>query len=536
MHITREPLLRRALMVAGTACLVATSACSSGSSAADDTLAADAGRPTTFSYEQILRATGGATPVRYAAPAHGTIRPASDGGITYIPTDGYTGTDRIVATTSAAVSLYPSDIGPLATVGGVPIGGSGYGSAFTPVPGTTDEFYGLTDRGPNVDGRTDTEKVLPLPDFHPAIGRFRLVDGRAELVSTITLTGPDGRPLNGRVDPRASTGETLVDLSGTALPTSDHGLDTEGLVALPDGTFWVSDEYGPFIVHLDSSGRESARLSPFDGSLPRELSLRTPNQGMEGLTITPDGTTLVGIMQSALRTPGLSGSAKSVPVTRIVTVDLRTRAVSEYLYPLANPQKTKVAVSEITALSGTRFLVDERDGKLEPGANKKLWIADISAATDVGPRSRVAGARYDAGAGGLLVGGRPIETVVGVTTDTAAVAHLRSMGITPASKTLDVDLGGLVTRLDPSGGFFGHDKVEGVAALDGGTRLAISNDSDFGLAGLASTTPRFTLRPKVLANGLQDSGEVLVLDTTQLSGTGRDTVPTAETDISVSVR
>ncbi|MGO8176309.1 esterase-like activity of phytase family protein, partial [Rhizobium ruizarguesonis] len=61
---------------------------------------------------------------------------------------------------------------------------------------------------------------------------------------------------------------------------------------------------------------------------------------MEGLTVTPDGTTLVGIMQSALRTPGLSGSAKSVPVTRIVTVDLRSRAVSEYLYPLANPQKT----------------------------------------------------------------------------------------------------------------------------------------------------------------------------------------------------
>ena len=96
--------------------------------------------------------------------------------------------------------------------------------------------------------------------------------------------------------------------------------------------------------------------------------MRSPNQGMEGLTITPDGSTLVGIMQSALKTPGLEGSAKPVPLARIVTVNLATKAVKEYLYPLANPAETKVALSEITALSDTQFLVDERDGELQP-----LW-------------------------------------------------------------------------------------------------------------------------------------------------------------------
>ncbi|MDT5197774.1 MAG: hypothetical protein QOH20_4528 [Mycobacterium sp.] len=80
-------------------------------------------------------------------------------------------------------------------------------------------------------------------------------------------------------------------------------------------------------------------------------------------------------MQSALKTPGLEGAAKSVAFTRIVTVDLATKAVSEYLYPLANPQETKVAVSEITALTNTTFLVDERDGKLQPGADKKVYVA-----------------------------------------------------------------------------------------------------------------------------------------------------------------
>ena len=36
----------------------------------------------------------------------------------------------------------------------------------------------------------------------------------------------------------------------------DYGLDSEGLAALNDGTFWVSDEYGPHIVHYDANGKK----------------------------------------------------------------------------------------------------------------------------------------------------------------------------------------------------------------------------------------------------------------------------------------
>jgi hypothetical protein len=48
---------------------------------------------------------------------------------------------------------------------------------------------------------------------------------------------------------------------------------------------------------------------------------------MEGLTITPDGKTLVGTMQSALQQPDLNGSnAKNLVPVRIVTYGLRSRA------------------------------------------------------------------------------------------------------------------------------------------------------------------------------------------------------------------
>jgi hypothetical protein len=492
-------------------------------------LSTSAGQRLTLSPAQLLAATGGATPVAYAEPAHGRLEYAAGGAVTYVPDEGFAGTDEFAVTTTDAVMTYAADSPPITTVGDIAIQSSAYGSAIAAVPGDDDAVYGLTDRGPNVDGRTDDEKVLPKPDFHPQIGLLRLREGTATLEKSITLTGRDGEPLVGLVDPAANTGEKLVTIDGTPLPTSDHGLDTEGLVALPDGTFWVSDEYGPFIAHFDANGKELERLSPFDGTLPRELSLRSPNQGMEGLTVTPDGSTLVGIMQSAIKTPGLQGPAKSVPVTRIVAIDLATKAVREYLYPLTNPGETKVAVSEITALSNTTFLIAERDGELQPGGNKRIYIADIAKATDIGPGAKVAGATYRADAGGLQIDGKAIETAVGVTDDAAAVAKLTSLGITPASKELELDLGELVTSLNDKGEFFGHDKIEGVATPDGGTTLIIANDSDFGLAGIDSGQPPLKLKAKTLANGQPDTGEFLVVDTSKLPAT------TSQTTVSIRV-
>ena len=92
---------------------------------------------------------------------------------------------------------------------------------------------------------------------------------------------------------------------------------------MPDGTFYVSDEYGPYITHFDATGRAIGRLSPLDGSLPVELRNRLPNRGMEGLTITPDGTMLVGMMQSALNQPdNLAIDPKKINITRLVTYQL----------------------------------------------------------------------------------------------------------------------------------------------------------------------------------------------------------------------
>jgi Esterase-like activity of phytase len=144
----------------------------------------------------------------------------------------------------------------------------------------------------------------------------------------------------------------------------------------------------------------------------------------------------------------------------------------------------------------------------------------------------VPGAAYDATKGGLLVGGRTIDAYVGKDDTAQSAADLAKAGITPVSKSLGLDLGALVTTLDPSGGFFGHDKVEGVATTDGGRTIVVSNDNDFGVDGITNDAPPFQLHAKTLPNGTQDDGEYLAIDTTKLPAVTR----TATVTIRVTAR
>jgi hypothetical protein len=483
----------------------------------------------------VLRNDHGATAVaRHTDPSNGTVSIGADGGFTYTPNPGFKGTDTFTYTATDAVQLFKdasADGGPIPPLGQVAgpngtttqISGEGFGSSLAAVPGKSGYFYGLTDRGPNADA-PDGNKSEPMPDFTPEIGEFKLVNGKAELLKKITLKGPrslGGVPYSGR--PPHDTSEVIDDVAatnangGTPTPVAKdpYGYDSEGLVALPDGTFWVSDEYGPYITHFGAKGYELGRLTPYRNSvdnadhkiigyLPAELAFRLKNKGMEGLTITPDGSTLVGIMQSALQQPDLGSiKAGNVAPTRIITINLHTYKTKQYLYLLDDPVTTGDANSEITALSNTKFLVDERDGNFEPFAHKVLYEVDINGATDVS---------------GLTIDGKSLEAFVGTDGTNAALAALTDAGVNVAQKQPYLDVGTLVSQLDPSGAFFAHDKVEGVATTDAGKTLYLSNDDDFGIDTIVvDPDGKWTVHQKVLPpTGQPDNGEILKVDTTKL--------------------
>ena len=381
--------------------------------------------------------------------------------------------------TGAASSLVLKDVpsgtlvvpqaAPLATFGGVAIHHGGYGSALVFDDKDPTILYTMTDRGANVNLTCGTSTVLAfgVPSFTPQIGKFRLSANALTLESTITLKQANGTPLTGFPHPNAETNRTEIPatLACGILPQDPLGIDSEGLAFAKDGTFWVSDEYGPDIVHFSADGRTLQRLSPGNG-LPLALARRRSNRGMEGLTILPDGKTLVGIMQSPLDNPTAGGSSagRNSRLARIVVVDTRSGATKQYAYLLDAASNLN---SEIAALTPTTFLVLERDGSFPAaggtGAIKKVYKIDIENATDISDPTN--------GVAGLLIGGRTLEEVTRNAADPRAT--LLGNGITAATKALVVDL----LQAIPG---YPHDKVEGLAVIDNWT-IAISNDDDFGV-------------------------------------------------------
>lgn len=109
-------------------------------------------------------------------------------------------------------------------------------------------------------------------------------------------------------------------------------------------------------MHYSAEGVEIARINPFADdarnlySLPAEFAHRRANRGMEGLTITPDQSTLVGIMQSTISNP--DKSVNNNTLTRIVTINLATGAIGQYLYQQEIAQNSN---SAIVALSNSQF-------------------------------------------------------------------------------------------------------------------------------------------------------------------------------------
>jgi hypothetical protein len=371
----------------------------------------------------------------------------------------------------------------------------GYGSAIA--LDTTDPrtVYLLTDRGPNVNGPLRNQKLFPVPSFSPRIGRFQSERGKLGLRETIILRAGDGTPLSGLAQPPGpgSTNEEAVSLGGVLLGDGGydrHGLDAEGLARAPDGSFWISDEYGPYLLHVDPTGREIERVSPFGGPrpLPAVLARRRPNCGMEGLAILPDGVTLAGVMQCPLHNPSRAGDAVAASrATRIVLYDTRTGMSRQYLLLLERPEHSN---TDIAALGPRRFLVIERDSRWpgQTGAFKRIHAVDLGRATDV--------SGDPADPNGLTFGGKTLEEVTAGSEDQRG--SLGAQGITVAAKVLVADL---VTDLPG----WSHDKPEGLAVLNDSTVL-VANDDDF---GITSSDPGGQILPKINpVTGRRDFNEI----------------------------
>ena len=336
-----------------------------------------------------------------------------------------------VGSVSAAIEdMADETAGPLES--GVPgnrLGG--VGSALAHADGNT--FLALPDRGPNANpynacvddttsyiNRFQTLRLTLAPSPSGATLPFTL---NPELVGTTLLSSatplmygrggfygpgcgalPTGAPaLNAINDTHYLTGRSDgFDPTQFSASTANGRFDPEGIRVAKNGmSVFISDEYGPSIYQFDR--RTGARIAVFTvpnifanrnlssighNEIAGNASGRVSNKGIEGLAITPDGRTLVGILQSALLQDGGTSSS----TTRIVTIDVETGVVlHEYGYRFDNIGTAATprygTASEILALNDQQFLVVERDdtglGDDSAASFKRLYKINLNDAVDI---------------------------------------------------------------------------------------------------------------------------------------------------------
>jgi hypothetical protein len=288
-------------------------------------------------------------------------------------------------------------------------------------------------------------------------------------------------------------------------PNGAVSLDAEAVVLMHDGSFFIGDEYGPYIYHFSAEGRMLSAIRPPEAFIPMRngkdsFSSNNPgpgepkvvpanpqtgrqnNQGFEGLSLTPDGKYLVAVLQSATRQDG-GDSSQTRENSRMLIYDIanpdHARLVHEYVVPLpvftnAKGMRTVAAQSELLALDNTRFLLLCRDTGngygLEGSTSlyRKIEVLDIAGATDI------AGSKYD-GLIPVAPGGKLIE----------GVAPARLTGFIDINDNTQLSKFGLHNG-EPNDRNDLYEKWEGMTllpALDPANPrdyfLFVSNDNDF---------------------------------------------------------
>lgn len=342
---------------------------------------------------------------------------------------------------------------------GLPVG-IGSGLLFAGKQGDALTFATVTDRGPNADAPKvgkDEAKIFVTPDFAPSLMTIRVENGKAEATDVRPLHDDKGNinglPLQSGVI--GSTNEVALSDTLKTLSGDNRGLDTEGITPDGKGGFWLCDEYGPFIVNVDSSGKIIAMHGPqaldgeksIAGGLPNIIKWRQPNRGFEGITRMPDGR-IIAAVQSTLDIDGKS--KKKALFTRLLSFDPATGKTAMYGYPIDDvySKNSDAKIGDIVALDDQHILLIEQGGDKNDVMRNNIYKVDLSQASDL--------SAFD----------QPGEYPEFDSAD-----QLAKRGIHLASKTLAVDLRKLGWQ---------QEKAEGLALIDHKT-LAVANDNDFGV-------------------------------------------------------
>jgi hypothetical protein len=364
--------------------------------------------------------------------------------------------------------------------------------------GRPTRFWTLTDRGPNGSVERDGRKhrTLVSPGFVPTLLLVEIgavaprgdhPAGEATIVTTIPLATPSGDPVSGRPLPGLSDDAILNPADAAGIPPHADGIDSEAVVEMANGSFWLAEEYGPSLLHVAAEGRVIARHFPAGmapqgaaakahETLPAEYARRRENRGFEALAASADGARLFALLQSPLDNPKAKAAKKTGNVRLLVFDTQAGRPEAEHVYRLGDPAEpeflSRGAPPDDGKLSAVATIDDDSLLVLEQadGGLARLYVASLAGATDTLAWRPGKDQKGGDDAGSL-----------------EKVRNLEAAGIVPLGKTLVADLGGLLPEIEatvyggkPRSGKLRQLKLEGIAIIDE-RHVAIVNDNDFGV-------------------------------------------------------
>jgi len=295
------------------------------------------------------------------------------------------------------------------------------------VPAQAGTWWALADNGYAWRGNSaDFQLVLYRVD-----PRWDDPGGGPKVLQSVVLRDPDRRiPWAIVCDPER--GARLPDFSFNVIPPpppacgepaarllTGFDLDPESFVRAPDGTFWISEEFGPFLVHVSSDGRVleppaqvpgvHSPQNPFLAISDRahaEMPTVAASRGFEGLAINPAGSKLYALLEGAvvdddaqdlriyvydLEKRAFEGRflkmRLEMPSQKVNLVSL-TDASGARVFPRAvAPPAGPVSIGDLKAVNERLLLVIERDNygdDLAPPRFKKVFLLDLSRASEHG--------------------------------------------------------------------------------------------------------------------------------------------------------
>ncbi len=292
-------------------------------------------------------------------------------------TDGALPPDpRAPATTLAGRAILPGDTDHPGPVSGEAISAdNGITPPFAdqPVVGVSailkagrGELWAMPDNGYGAKDNS-ADFLLGLYRIRPRFRTGRGGDGTIDVLGFVSLRDPDRR--------------IPFALTRTDRLLTGADLDPESVRRANDGTFWFGDEFGPFLLHADATGKVLA--APF--ALPGEQSPQNPHlatrddwtipasRGFEAMAISGDGRRLYPMLEGARRND-------DDPHRRaIMEFDLRQQRFTGRSWSYRTDSDfPDAAIGDMTSLGEQRFMVIERDDEQGAAARqKKIYAIDL---------------------------------------------------------------------------------------------------------------------------------------------------------------